>query len=341
MTDHGANTQPSRKPYHVYGVGNALVDIQARVADSVLESLQFAKGIMTLVDEPTQQRVLESLNGSAISRCAGGSAANTIMGIADLGGRAAFACKVGNEEIGQFFLEDMKNMGVNIAVPPAESGQSGTCVVLITDDAERTMLTHLGVSATLSESDIHEEEIAKSEYIYVEGYLLTADNTKAAALKAIEIAKRHGVQVALTVSDPFLVSHFKDDFWNLIEGPVDLLFCNIDEARSLCDTQDAIECARIIHRHAANVALTMGELGSILMVEDSVIPIEGVPTKAIDTTGAGDMYAAGLLYGITSGLTWRQSGHLASQAASRIVSQMGARLARPFTVAEIHQLTQM
>lgn len=341
MSDHGANTRPASKPYHVYGVGNALVDIQACVADSILESLQFAKGIMTLVDEPTQQRVLESLNGSSISRCAGGSAANTIMGIADLGGRAAFACKVGSEEIGQFFLEDMRNIGVNIAVPPAESGQSGTCVVLITDDAERTMLTHLGVSATLAESDIREEEVAQAEYIYVEGYLLTAENTKAAALKAIEFAKRHGVKVALTVSDPFLVSHFKDDFWRLIEGPVDLLFCNIDEARSLCDTQDAVECARIIHGHAANVALTMGELGSILMVEDTVIPIEGVPTKAVDTTGAGDMYAAGLLYGITSGLTWRQSGHLASHAASRIVSQMGARLARPFTVAEMHQLTRM
>ena len=146
------------------------------------------------------------------------------------------------------------------------------------------------------------------------------------------------MKVALTVSDPFLIKLFKDEFWRLIEGPVDLLFCNLDEARSLTDREDPMECARHIHQHAANVALTLGPNGSLLMVGGDLIPIEGVPTNAIDTTGAGDMYAAGLLYGVTNGLSWQQSGHLASEAASRIVSQLGARLTRPFTREEVAAL---
>jgi sugar/nucleoside kinase (ribokinase family) len=330
----------SSSHYNVYGVGNALVDIQARVGDETLEELRFAKGIMTLVDEDTQVRVLSRLNGVPINRCAGGSAANTIMGVVDFGGTGAYACKVADDELGRFFLKDMQQLGVSATVPTAKGGISGTCVILITDDAERTMLTHLGVSSTLGPSDIDEAEIAKSQYVYIEGYLFAAEDNKAAALKAIELAKKHGVKVALTVSDPFLIHLFKDEFWKLIDGPVDLLFCNLEEARSLTDREDPIECARVIHDHAANVALTLGPNGSLLMVENDLIAIEGVPTQALDTTGAGDMYAAGLLYGITNGLPWQRAGHLASHAAARVVSQLGARLARPFTKAEIAELTR-
>ena len=325
--------------YNVYGVGNALVDIQARVGDETLEALRFAKGIMTLADEETQVRVLSSLKGAQITRCAGGSAANTIMGVADLGGTAAYAGKVADDDIGRFFLQDMRKLGVTIEVPPSADGNTGTCVILITADAERTMLTHLGVSASLGPDDIEEAEIAKAEYVYVEGYLFSAENNRAAALKAIDLARKHGVKVALTVSDPFLIRLFKDEFWRLIEGPVDLLFCNLEEARSLTDREDPVECARYIHRHAADVALTLGPNGSLLMRAGEVIPSEGVPVKAIDTTGAGDMYAAGLLYGVTNGLSWQRAGHLASHAAARIVSQLGARLARPFTRAEMAALS--
>lgn len=326
--------------FNVYGVGNALVDIQARVGDETLEALRFAKGVMTLVDEDTQARVLSSLKGAQITRCAGGSAANTIMGVADFGGSAAYAGKVADDELGRFFLDDMRKVGVSIEAPPAEGGHTGTCVILITGDAERTMLTHLGVSATLGPGDLDEASIAQSEYVYVEGYLFAAENNRAAALKAIDLAKENGVKVALTVSDPFLIKLFKDEFWRLIEGPVDLLFCNLEEARSLTDREDPVECARRIHRHAANVALTLGPNGSLLMVTGDLIPIEGVPAAAIDTTGAGDMYAAGLLYGVTNGLSWQRAGHLASHAAARIVSQLGARLARPFTREEIAALSR-
>jgi hypothetical protein len=320
--------------YDVFGVGNALVDIQARVTDRVLDRLGFSKGMMTLVDEPTQQTVLSALDGRPLHRCAGGSAANTIMGIADLGGVAAYAGKVGNDALGEFCLQDMRQLGVTIEVPPSGAASTGTCVVLITEDAQRTLLTHLGVSSTLGPGDIEEAEIRKAQYVYIEGYLFTDPGPKAAALKAIDLAKKNEVKVALTVSDPFLIDLFREEFWQLIKGPVDLLFCNLEEARSLTGRTDPIDCAHEIHQHADNVALTLGSHGSILMHEGQTIPIEGVKTTAIDTTGAGDMYAAGVLYGITNGLSWQKAGHLASHAAARIVAQLGARMAHKFTPDE-------
>jgi len=321
----------------VYGVGNSLVDIQARVSDAVLSQLGFPKGIMTLVDESIQRRVLDALHGAPISQCAGGSAANTVIAVADFGGKASYAGKVSADPLGHFFLRDMREIGVNIDVPVGQ-GNSGTCVILITEDAQRTMLTHLGVSATLGPDDVNEAEIRNAKYVYVEGYLFGGEPTRSAALRTMELAKKNGVKVAFTVSDPFLISQHRDEFWALIEGPVDLLFCNLEEARSLTGKHDPVECAVEIHRHAENVALTLGPNGSILMHEGEVIPIQGVPVEAIDTTGAGDMYAGALLYGITNGLSWRQAGVLASHAAARIVAQLGARLRNRFTAEEVRQL---
>jgi sugar/nucleoside kinase (ribokinase family) len=321
----------------VYGVGNSLVDVQARIGDDLLAELEFPKGVMTLVDDATQTRVLRAISWAPLTRCAGGSAANTIIAVAEFGGRAAYAGKVAADEFGHFFLDDLRKLGVAIDVPVAE-GASGTCVILITADAQRTMLTHLGVSATLSPGDISEAEIRNSKYVYVEGYLFAGEPTRSAALRTMELAKKNGVKVAFTVSDPFLITRHRDEFWKLIEGPVDLLFCNLEEARALTGRHDPVECAVEIHRHAENVALTLGPDGSLLMHEGQVIPIEGIPARAIDTTGAGDMYAGALLYGITNGLNWKQSGRLASNAAARIVAQLGARLQKPFTRDEIDAL---
>ena len=323
--------------FGVYGVGNSLVDLQVHVSDETLDELGFTKGVMTLVDDDVQQRVLSRLEGASFSRCAGGSAANTVMGMVDFGGSAAFTGKIGNDPLGEFFLKDMRQLGVTIDVSPSDQ-PTGTCVILITDDAQRTMLTNLGASATLSPDDIDEDHIRAAEYVYIEGYLFGGEPPRAAALEAIRLAQKHGRKVAFTVSDPMLVAHLRDEFWGLIEGPVDLLFCNLDEARALTGKQDAIDCAHEIHQHSDNVALTMSEQGSILMHEGDAIPIEGVTVDAVDTTGAGDMYAAGVLYGITNGFTWKQSGHLASHAAARIVAQLGARLKEPFTREEMAEL---
>ncbi|AMV18484.1 5-dehydro-2-deoxygluconokinase [Planctomyces sp. SH-PL14] len=327
---------PDPLMFDVYAIGNALLDIQAHVSDSVLEELKFAKGMMTLVELETQKKVLHHILGAKISRCAGGSAANTIIGLAQFGGKGAFGGKVARDEIGQFYLKDMDAVGVATAVEPVD-GQTGTSVILITEDAQRTMLTNLSVASTLTPDDVSEKQIQSSKYVYVEGYLFAGEPTRQAAYRTIELAKRHGVKVALTVSDPFLIQYHRDEFWKLIEGPVDLLFCNLEEARALTGKLDPVDCAQEIHRHAENVALTLGGDGSILMHERQVIPIEGVSCKAVDTTGAGDMYAGAILYGITNGLSWKQAGHLASRAAARVVSQLGARLAKPMTAEEIRQ----
>ncbi|MEM1068278.1 MAG: adenosine kinase [Planctomycetota bacterium] len=324
----------------VFGVGNALVDIQAEVEEALLGKLDIEKGIMTLVDEDQQAAVLGGLDGRPLHRCAGGSAANTIVGIADLGGSAAYVGKVGDDEVGTFFLDEMRKLGITIDVSPA-SEPTGTCAVLITDDAQRTMLTHLGATATLTEQDIQESLIEAAKYVYIEGYLLTGPSTKAAAYRAMDLAKKHGTKIALTASDPFLVNMIRDEIWELVTGPVDLFFCNEEEAKSLTGDEDPIICAGKIHEHAENVALTLGDKGSLVMHGGEAFPIEGVAVEPRDTTGAGDMYAGAMLYGITNGMSWRQAGHLASHAAARIVSQMGARLDSKFTKQEIEHFASL
>jgi sugar/nucleoside kinase (ribokinase family) len=324
--------------YDVYGVGNALVDIQARVGDELVEQLQLDKGIMKLVDDASQQGVLAQLEGIPLHRCAGGSAANTVVGLVELGGTAAFVGKIADDGIGQLFLNDLLSLGIDYRAAKVENGQTGTCAVLITPDAQRTMLTNLAVSTQLSPEDIDERMIAQSKYVYVEGYLLTNESTRAAAYRAMSIAKNRGVKVAFSASDPFLINLLRDEIWELITGPVDLFFCNEQEAKSLTQKDDPIACASMIHEHAENVALTLGPKGSILMHGGETIPIEGVAVSAIDTTGAGDMYAGALLYGVTSGMSWHQAGHLASHAAARVVAQMGARLEAKFSPDEVQNL---
>ena len=323
--------------YDVFGVGNALVDIQAKVADSVLTDLEIDKGVMTLVDDERQSNVIKALDGAPVHRCAGGSAANTIVALVEFGGSAAFVGKVGDDDTGKFFLKDIRDLGIAIDVNPSES-PTGTCAVLITEDAQRTMLTNLGASATLGVDDINEEHIKDSEYVYIEGYLFTGDVTKAAAYKAIDLAKKHNVKVAFTASDPFLVNMLKDEMWDLVTGPVDLFFCNEDEAKSLVGDDDPVKCASKIHEHCENVAMTLGAQGSIVMHGGEALSVEGVQVSALDTTGAGDMYAGALLYGITNNMNWQQAGKLASHAAARVVAQMGARLENKFTSDEVKQL---
>lgn len=323
--------------YDVYGIGNAIMDLQVQVADNTLTDLSVDKGVMTLVEADRQHTILDGLSGQSINRCSGGSACNTVVGVADFGGSAAYACKVGSDELGSHYVKELAELGIDCNTPPA-NGDTGTCVVLITPDAQRTMLTHLGASTGLSVADVNPAEIARAKYLYVEGYLFSDPGTRAAAEEAIRVAKQAGVKVALTISDPFLINICKDAFWDLIKGPVDLLFCNMEEARALTGMMDPVECAQAIHKHAPNVALTLGKDGSIIMHENMVYPIEGVEVDAVDTTGAGDMYAAGVLYGITNGLTWQQAGHLGSHAAARVVSQLGARLGRRFTRDEIDKL---
>jgi sugar/nucleoside kinase (ribokinase family) len=326
------------KSIDVLGIGNALVDIQAQVDESFLKTVGFDKGVMTLVDDVRQQSVLAHLGKRPLNRCAGGSAANTIVGLAQLGGSGAFIGKVGKDEIGDFFSEDMGKFGIEVN-PGSADLPSGTCAVLITPDAQRTMLTNLGAAGLVSADDVDVNLVKRAKYVYVEGYLLLSETGKAAAYRLMDLAKANNVKVALTASDPFLVNILRDEMWELLHGPVDLFFCNEEEAKSLTGKDDPVACGAEIHRHAENVALTLGPNGSILMHGGEAIAIEGVDIKAVDTTGAGDMYAGALLYGITSGKSWKAAGHLASHAAARVVAQLGARLDHTFTPEEVEHLT--
>jgi len=322
---------------NVYGVGNAIMDLQVQCDDAFLTAQGIEKGIMTLTSEDEQQRVLAALNDLKINYCSGGSAANTIVGIADMGGKVAYVGKTGSDNFGLQYASELQDLGIHFGAK-ASNETTGTCVVLITPDAQRTMLTNLGVSATLSPADIDEAALKKAEYVYVEGYLFAGDSTKAAALHAIALAKKNNVKVALTISDPFLIDICRDEFVRLMENDVDLLFCNEDEAKALTGEADPIDAAHAIHKHCANVALTLGKNGSIIMHEGKAIAIESIEVAAIDSTGAGDMYAAGVLYGITNGLSWKQAGHLGSHAAGKIVAQLGARLPAPLSPKEIQDL---
>lgn len=323
--------------FDVYGVGNGIMDLQVQTDDAFLQQEGLDKGVMTLVDEAQQAKVLEALSKHTVNYCSGGSACNTMVGISDFGGKTAYACKVGSDEFGQKYLKELKSIGVQSTTTAGE-GTTGSCVILITPDAQRTMLTYLGISSQLNADDIDEAQIAQSQYVYIEGYLFTNDANKAAAYRAMELAQKHNVKIALTISDPFLVDLFRDEFLSLIENQVDLLFCNLDEARALTNKVDPIDCASAISQHCNNVALTLGNNGSLIMHQGEVIAIGSVTVKAVDTTGAGDMYAAGVLYGITNGKSWKQAGHLGSHAAAQVVSQLGARLQKPYTHSEVEHL---
>ena len=317
------------KKYDVYGLGNALVDVQAPVPKAFLDEIGYAEGVMTLVESETQVEILGRLGEIDTNRCAGGSAANTIVGVAQFGGKTAYAGKVADDEFGEFFLRDLRGLGVAVEGTPAAAGEhTGTCVVLITPpNAERTMLTHLGAAGLLSAADVDAAEVAAAKYAYLEGYLLTGPDTRSAADAVVEAAVRGGTKVALSTSDPFVAAGFKEDVLTLVDGPVDLLFCNLEEARTLTGETDPRACLSALTARGVDVALTMGPDGSLLSFGGTVTTVDGVPVTAKDTTGAGDMYAAGILYGLTNGEDAAESGRLASAAAARVVGQLGARLA--------------
>ena len=313
------------KTLDVVGVGNALVDIQCQVPESFLGEIGFEKGIMTLVDDDKQSAVLSRMPVDQIHRCSGGSAANTIVGLVQLGGTGGYIGRVGKDDIGEFFRQDMLQHGVQVHCDDADA-PSGTCAILITPDAQRTMLTNLGAAGLVSDADLDASMIAASRYLYIEGYLLTADVGHDGAYRAMELAKQSGTKVALTASDPFLVNLIRDEFWELLRGPVDLFFCNEEEAKSLTGEDDVTRAAAKIHESVEDVALTLGDKGSLLMRGGDAIPISGVPVAAVDTTGAGDMFAGAYLYGLTAGMDAKTAGDLASKKAAEIVAQMGPRL---------------
>lgn len=316
------------KKYDLYAIGNALMDMEHEVTDDFFKAQGIDKGLMTLVDEERQNALLKALSGKLKKQQCGGSAANSIIANAQFGGKGFYSCKVANDPIGELYYQDMLDNGIesNLSTTAREDGVTGKCLVLITPDAERTMNTYLGVSSSLSVSEIVPEAIAQSKYMYMEGYLVASPTGKEAAVYARKIAEEHGVKTALTFSDVNMVKYFKEGMLEMIGQKVDLLFTNESEAFAFTDTTDILTAREKLKEHARTFVITRGENGAMIFDGDTFIDIEPYKVRAIDSNGAGDMFAGAFLYGITHGHTHASSGKLASLAASKVVSQFGPRL---------------
>ena len=316
--------------YHVYGMGNALLDMEFNVDATFFEKHQVEKGLMTLVDQDRQHELMHALGDIPDHHLAcGGSAANSMMIARYLGIDGFYTCKIADDKVGDFYYKDMRKAGLDNTFDHVsrEPGLTGKCLVMVTPDADRTMNTFLGTSETLCAAQLYEPALLASEYLYIEGYLMTSPTALAAAKQAYAVAKAHGVKTAISLSDPFVVGHFRAQFNEVLSQKVDLIFANEEEALSYtnCNTiKDAIVGLQAV---ANAFVITRGPHGSIIFDGESIIEIAPVAVKAIDTLGAGDMYAGAFLAGLTKyNMSMQQAGELANAISAAVVTQYGPRI---------------
>lgn len=316
------------KKYNVYGIGHALTDMEYEVTPEQLQALNIDKGVMTLVDEDRQHEIIQHFQALSCQKASGGSAANTMVALCQLGGSGFFSCKVADDDIGAFYQEDLVNCGLetNLTQQAASEGITGKCLVLVTPDTDRTMNTFLGISGSFSEVELVPEALAASEYLYIEGYLVSAPNSKAAAIKARELAQNAGVKTSLSLSDPNMVQFFKDGLLEMIGSGLDFIFANEVEALKMADTNNLNDAIAHLKTLATRFAITRGPNGSIVFDGTDLLEIPPHPVKAVDTVGAGDMYAGAFLYGLTHDMGYLEAANLASLAAAKVVTQFGPRL---------------
>lgn len=311
--------------YDVLGIGNAIVDVLTHVDDGFLKNQSLEKGSMMLVSDIEAANIYEKL-GHCIE-CSGGSAANTIAGLASMGSRSSFIGKIKDDQLGRVFQHDIRAQGANFDTAATDFGPpTAHCLVLVTPDAERTMCTYLGACVDLNESDIDEESIRNSSVIYLEGYLWDPDAAKNAFRKAIKIAHNAGNKVALSLSDSFCVDRHHQEFVDLVKNDVDVLFANEDEIMKLYNTDDVNLAARQLQEDCEIGAITRGAKGCIVTNKDEIGHVQGRKIeKLVDTTGAGDLFAAGFLHAYTYGRSIGECGALGNLVASEVVTHIGAR----------------
>jgi adenosine kinase len=310
----------------VLGIGNAIVDVIARTEDDFLVRHQMNKGSMTLIDEPRAEAIYASM-GPAIE-ISGGSAANTIAGVASFGARGAFVGKVKDDTLGKAFSQNIRATGVTFTTPLATDGPStARCYVLVTPDGERTMNTYLGAAQNLSPADLDEKQIAAAGIIYLEGYLWDPPKAKDAFRKAAEIAHRADRNVALTLSDSFCVDRYRDEFLNLMRtGQVDLVFANESELRSLYQTADFDSALAALRDDVKLAVVTRSEKGCVVVSRAANEAVRAAPIdKFVDATGAGDLFAAGFMVGLARGKDHRTAAQLGALAAAEVIQHLGAR----------------
>jgi len=317
------------KKYKIYGIGAALVDTEIKVDDSDLAAMNVEKGLMTLVDEDRLKELLGHLDGHLITavHSSGGSGGNSVIASALFGAPSFMSCKVANDIDGDIYIADLESAGVDHCMTgQRENGTTGKCLVLITPDAERSMNSYLAINDTLSIDQVDRAAIEASEWVYIEGYRVTSDSSREAAIKTREIAESAGVKTALSFSDPGMVEFFREGMQAMIGEKVDLLFCNEAEAMGWSDTQDLNVAIEVLKNTARSFALTRGDRGAIVFDGKTLTNIDVHEVRALDSNGAGDMFAGAFLYAITSGKDFITAGKFASLAAGRIVAKYGPRL---------------
>lgn len=311
--------------FDVVGIGNALVDVIAHADDTFIADQALTKGSMTLIDTDRALHLYRAL-GSAVEM-SGGSAANTVCGVSSFGGTAAYIGKVSGDDLGEVFGHDLLAVGVHFrAGRPLDGIPTGRCIIVVTPDAQRTMNTYLGVSSFMDPLDIDESVVAAGRVLYMEGYLFDRDDAKEAFRHAAGVAHAAGRDVSLTLSDSFCVDRHRDDFRALVEDEVDILFGNEHELTSLYEL-DTLEAAiAAVRRDSKLAVITRGEAGATIITRDEIIDVAAEPVRhVVDTTGAGDLFAAGFLFGYTNGYVLAECGRLGAMAASEVISHVGPR----------------
>lgn len=316
------------KKYDVFGIGNALLDCVYMVEDKFLEENKIEKGLMTLVDEGKQKSIIEKIKSYDSFIQSGGSVTNSVYTLSQLGGSGYVSVLVSDDYFGRTYLRDLKNSNVITAGSSFTTGKgmTGTCLVLTTPDAERTMNTCLSISSNFSIKNINLNDLKYAKYLYIEGYLVTSEIAMDAIKECIQFANMNDVKIALTFSDLSMVKYFKNNFESILKAKVDLLFCNEEEAKTFSGSNSVHGSIEFLKSFTSNLVITQGNKGSLIVNEEEIITIDPYHVKAIDTVGAGDAFAGSYLYGITNGFTPKKSGDLASLLSSKVVSKIGPRL---------------
>jgi sugar/nucleoside kinase (ribokinase family) len=318
------------KKYMAYGIGAALVDTEIKVEDRELTSMQVEKGLMTLVDRERQLELLDHLEGHLVkaNHASGGSAGNSMIATAQFGGPTFMSCKVANDADGDIYIADLEAAGVDHGFATSRAdGTTGKCLVLITPDAERSMNTFLGISESLSTEQVDAEAIANSEFVYIEGYLVTSATGCAAAVRTRELAEAAGTKTALSFSDPGMVEFFREGIAAIIGNKVDLIFCNEAEALGWARSDNMEVAIERIKDIANTFVITRGAAGALTYDGENLAEIPPHQVHAVDSNGAGDMFAGAFLYAITRGEDFPTAGRFASLAAGKVVANYGPRLA--------------
>lgn len=318
----------------VYGIGNPLIDLLCFVTDKDIENLSLFKGTMNLIDEDKRKEIVEYLNKKEIRYSCGGSCPNTMVTLKSLGIETTLAGGIGFDDLGKMYKSRLKELGVNDELVE-NSAATGTSIILVTEDRERTMCTFLGANRNFNKDDVNLESAKKTDIFYFTGYMWDTDSQQGAIRKVLDIKKKSNFIVAFDIADPFAVGRYRQTFFDIIKEYVDIVFANSEEARYLIDNYDAYECSKSIGKLCKTAVVKNGKKGSYISHDGKIyeIPVYGT-NRPVDTTGAGDTYAAGFLYGVQKGYSVEDSGKIASILAGEIINQIGAQ----FSVEKSNEL---